>query len=219
MLHHIQRSILDQLASKESGRYSEINTNQLDGNTFIYHVRQLIASKYIIRNDNGTYSLTQKGKVYIVHRYEDRQKEAHSVFLIALKDDSGNYLLRRRLVQPHLNFSGFVHGEPKDDETIVEAAKKRLYDKTGLRADLRIFNSGLVKIYSKRQLESFSHCIVVTADTPSGTLVHGDKTGENFWQPAQKIDPETTLPSTMHIIDMIERDDQSFFELSYSLDR
>jgi len=217
MLHHIQRSILDKLASKESARYSEINAGRIDGNTFTYHLRQLITARYIIRNDEGLYKLTQKGVAYIVRRYEDPQKETHSVFLIVIKDTSGKYLLRRRLVQPHLNFSGFVHGEPKDHEPLLETAKTRLLSKTGLRAELEVHSSGLVRFYDARQLQSFSHCIIIVANSPEGDLVKNDEAGENFWLSLAEIKAEKTLPSTSYILNMLENNDTSFFDISYDL--
>lgn len=219
MLHHIQRSILDQLASKSSARYSEINAHHTDGNTFTYHVRRLMAAKYVTKADDGTYQLTQKGKTYIVHRYEDPQTSAHSVFLIVARDGAGNYLLRQRLVQPHLDFYGFVHGEPKENEPILETASKRFYDKTGLRAHMQVFSSGLIRIYEREQLESFSHCVVIAAEVQHGSLKPGDATGENVWSALSKFDSLRLLPSTRPIIDAVHRNDQSFFDSTYTLNQ
>lgn len=216
-MHHIQRSILDQLASFESARYSQINSSHLDGNIFIYHLRQLIAANYICKNSDGSYSLTQKGKTYIVNRFENPQLQAHSVLLLVIKDQHQGYLMRRRMVQPHLDYVGFVHGEPQADETIITTVKKRLHTKTNLNAkSIEIFSSGLVKMTSQA-LESYSNCIVITIEPEKGKLLTEDLTGQNYWLKRSELSNFKLLPSTLAILERIDKDDRSFFELSYQL--
>ena len=160
MLHHIQKHILNTLARTDCARYSELKPIELDGNTFTYHLKRLIFDDYVLRNDDNNYELTQRGKTYIVHRYEDPTLQAHSIFLIVLKIGD-KWLLRRRLVQPHLHSVGFVHGEPRHDEPVTQTAKQRLQEKTGIVADLTICGSALISISNGSELVSYSHAVLL----------------------------------------------------------
>lgn len=213
MLHHIQKTILDTLATAERLRYSEIKPDELDGNVFGYHLKQLLADKMIVKNNAGDYSLAAAGREYIVHRYESRAESAHSIFLVVIKSGE-NYLLRERLVQPHLGATGFLHGEPRADEPIVETAKKRLFAKTGIIADLHVRASGFISISENGELQSYSHAVVLYGEADSTLAITADTTGRNFF--AHIDETENLLPSCMNIIELLERNDP-WFELHYTL--
>lgn len=217
MLHHIQKSILDILATTESSRYSDLKPNDMDGNIFSYHLKQLIGGHYVIKNDDGSYRLTIKGKEYIVHRYEDTLTQAHSIFLIALRRGD-DWLMRERLVQPLLGMSGFIHGEPIADTPLLETAMWRLQDKTGLSVPLSVHSSGLIRISRSGTLESFSHAIILTGQTQEDISVTDDKTGRNYWLPTSNLQDTSILPSCMAIVNLLDSKDTVPFELSYQLD-
>src|SRR6476646_2791634 len=114
MLHHIQKSVIDVLASKDPAHYSDLKPADMDGNQFTYHLKQLLSDKLVQKNDDGTYSLTQKGRKYLVHRFEDPVESAHTVFLVVIRH-ADKVLLRERKVQPLQGYVGFIHGEPSSD--------------------------------------------------------------------------------------------------------
>lgn len=216
MLHHIQKAILNSLATHESLRYSELKPDDLDGNVFGYHLKQLIADTYVTKTDDGDYSLTLLGCNYIVHRYEDPLAQAHSIFLIIVRHGD-SWLMRKRLVQPLLGMAGFVHGEPTAGVSVIEAAQQRLKDKTGLAVGLQIHSSGLITIRKNNIIESYSHVIILTGTTSDEVSIEGDATGEQFWCTNQDVHArqDEFLPSCLAIMQRVETGDTSFFELSY----
>lgn len=216
MLHHIQKAILNNLATVESLRYSELKPDELDGNVFGYHLKQLIADKYVAKTDDGDYSLTLLGRNYIVHRYEDPLAQAHTIFLIVIRRGD-SWLMRRRLVQPLLGMSGFVHGEPQAGTRTIETARERLKDKTGLDVDLQIYSGGLITIRKNNQIESYSHAIILSGTTTDDVSIGSDATGEQFWSTIQDVEAhqDEFLPSCLAIMQRIEAGDMSYFELSY----
>jgi hypothetical protein len=216
MLHHIQRSTLDRLATAQTLRYGELKPQSLDGNVFGYHLKALLRDKYIIRLGTGDYSLTQKGKDYIVHRYENPLLQAHSIFLIALRRGD-EWLMRERLVQPLIGMTGFIHGEPLAGETAVETAMQRLTEKTGIVAELRVHSSGLIRIADGDNMESFSHALVLIGETDAELQITEDTTGRNFWLPTSALRGGSVLPSSADIADRIITGDTSPFDLSYTL--
>ena len=212
-MHHIQRTILDTLATRDSLRYSEIKPDELDGNVFGYHLKSVMTDHYVEKTNDGLYKLTAKGRDYIVHRYEDSSRSAHSIFLIVIKNGS-EYLLRRRRVQPLIDYSGFIHGEPEPETSVTEAAMKRLFDKTGLAVDLNICGSTLITQNVGGELHSYSHAIVLYGETSTSHITPSDESGEFFWGSLHEV--KNILPSCHDILSMIESGD-NWLEKSYDI--
>lgn len=216
MLHHIQKSIMDQLATSEMKRYGQLKPAELDGNVFGYHLKALMIEKYITKNELGDYALTQKGKDYIVHRYENPLTQAHSIFLIALRRGD-TWLMRERLVQPLIGMAGFIHGEPVAGESIEATAEQRLVEKTGITTTLHVHSSGLIAITRGHQLESYSHAVILVGETSDDIHISEDATGRNFWQPAAELSAAENLPSYSDIVARVTTHDTTPFDLRYTL--
>lgn len=215
MRHITQKNILNKLAQTEVARYSEIKPEQIDGNVFIYHLKQLLSDELVIKNQDGTYQLSETGRNYIIHRYDDPLESAHSIFLIVIRNND-KYLMRERKIQPMLGYSGFVHGEPKPGKTVLETAAKRLADKTGLSCDLSVVASGLIELNLEGELQSFSHAIVLYGETDRHDIKSGDETGRNYWIDKNEIDATDFIPSTQDILDVIDQN-KPWFELRYNI--
>jgi hypothetical protein len=216
MIHHIQRAILDRLATTNSARYGEIKPAELDGNSFTYHMKQLISDHYVSKNEDGSYALAPKGKDYIVHRYDGPALQAHTIFLIAIRRGD-EWLMRERLVQPLLGMSGFIHGEPVATELLIETATKRLQEKTGLNVPLSIHSSGLIRILRDDTIESFSHAIILTGETDQDINIVDDQTGRNYWVQTSDLRKSNVLPSCTDIIDLLSQDSAHPFEFIYHI--
>lgn len=215
MLHHIRRSILDELATAETKRYGQLKPDDLDGNVFTYHLKGLIADKLVQKTEAGDYSLTQSGRDYVVHRYETPALSAHSIFLIVIRRQS-EFLLRKRDVQPLIGFTGFVHGEPEAGVDIIESAKRRLSNKTGIDGvELSVAGSALITQYRGGELQSFSHAAILYGETDQDLTVTSDNTGRNFWGALDAT--EQLLPSCHDIVEMLESG-QHWLERTYQLD-
>lgn len=215
MLHHIQKSILDKLATAQTRRYGELKPAELDGNVFGYHLKALLSDKYLSKSPAGDYTLTQKGQDYIVHRYENPLLQAHSIFLIVLRRGD-SYLMRERLVQPLLGMSGFIHGEPVAHEHVEQTAERRLADKTGLQVTLRVHSSGLIAITCEGTLASYSHAIILVGETDNDITITGDVTGRNTWLPKSALTGPKLLPSCIDIVERIAAHDTTPFDLHYT---
>mgnify|MGYP000906848420 CR=1 FL=1 len=217
MLHHIQKTVIDTLASRKSARYGELKPSDMDGNQFTYHLKQLVIDKYVAQNEDGTYSLTKKGQGYLVRRYEDPEESAHTIFLIIIRHGD-KLLLRRRRVQPALGKVGFVHGEPLASEPLDQTVNARVKLKTGLDvSNISVVGSGLIRMYDGDQVESFSHAIIITADAPTDILsVTQDQTGENFWINENEVDMvDNIIPSCLDILELIKTQPAIWFDKTY----
>ena len=214
MRHHIQCAVLDILSRSESLRYSEIKPIDLDGNVFGYHLKLLVQDNLIEKRTDGAYQLTATGKDYIVHRYEDPLLRAHSILLIVIRRGD-SWLMRRRLIQPHLGLTGFVHGEPRSNETIITSSQRRLVEKTGLSTPLHLHCGGIITLKNPHSdiAESYSHTIVLTGTTENDFTIESDTTGEQSWHTTDEIiaSPDKFLPSCLDLITRIQANDTSFF--------
>ncbi|HET8884347.1 MAG TPA: hypothetical protein VFM68_02655 [Candidatus Saccharimonadales bacterium] len=212
MIHHIQRTILDALATSHSLRFGELKPNDLDGNIFTYHLKQLVTDKYVAKQNDGSYTLLPRGKEYIVHRYENPLLQAHSIFLTAVRRGD-EWLMRERLVQPLIGMAGFIHGEPIAGEPVLQTATRRLKEKTGLDIPLSYHSSGLICISKDNTIESYSHALLLTGTTEQGMLITNDATGRNFW--SSDLDASDVLPSCRDLATKIITDDMTPFDLAY----
>lgn len=58
--HHIQRSILGALMTREFARFRDLKPENVDTNLFSYHLKLLQRDKYVRKTDSG-YTLAEKG--------------------------------------------------------------------------------------------------------------------------------------------------------------
>ncbi len=216
--HHIQRKILHALVKTDTARFTDIRPKNLDTNIVTYHLKQLIKQGYVKKNPDGRYCLTNKGKVIgttIMMSKEDALFEAHTVLLMALQNQKGQWHLRKRLAQPMFGWSGFVHGEPIAGQPIKETAQKIFQDKTGLTATFAPRGSGYVTFMDGDSHQSFIHFTLMYSKDYTGKLKNKVGNGENYWYSGDFLDKKM-LPSMKPMIDALQKDENhSFLELTY----
>lgn len=218
MIHNIQQRVINVLASKDPARYADLKPPSMDGNQFTYHLKQLLVDKMVFKNDDGTYSLTQKGRTYLVHRFESPDKAAHTIFLVVIRHGD-KVLLRERKVQPMQGYAGFVHGEPSSDKPLEESIRERILAKTGLVIDnYKVHGSGLIRIMKDGQVQSFSHAIIVETTSATDELpIAEDETGKNFWMSDSDPEPMKNLPSNGDILVYLNDLAQEWFDWTYEM--
>jgi len=216
MRHVTQKQILDLLARADTKRYSQLKPTDIDGNVFGYHLKQLITDSLVKKLEDGSYSLTEAGRSYIINRFEEPLEAAHSIFLLVIKHQE-KYLVRRRTVQPTIGLSGFIHGEPKLGYSLAESARRRLLDKAGIDCpDMSVACSGLITIWRDSELESYSHAIILTGTADQEALTPGDDTGINYWADRNEFGQPNFIPSCSDLLEVLENK-LDWFELNYNL--
>lgn len=219
MLHHIQKGIIDVLAGIDPAKYSDLKPTSMDGNQFTYHLKQLLVEKFVQKNEDSTYSLTQKGRSYLVTRFENPDEMAHTIFLVVIRH-SNKLLLRERKIQPLLGYVGFVHGEPVAGQSLGDAVYERIHAKTGISLDAyTVHGGGLIRMIKDGQTQSFSHAIIVECSFDSEDIpILEDQTGKNYWLHEDELSSLNKLiPSTNAILDYAANSNQRWFDLSYEI--
>lgn len=201
----------------ESQRYAALQPPDIGSNLFSYHLKALKESGYVIRTGFGTYGLSAAGKRYAdglsLQDLKPRVQPKIVIFL-ACRDRLGRWLLMKRRIQPLLDQIGFPYGKLHLGETIAEAAKRELAEKTGLDGELTHRGDGYLTIREdgKAVSEVFFHLFYGIA--PTGYLKSEHKAGEVFWG---GLDTDFTQPPYMASMpDLIEAlestpPDQRFF--------
>jgi hypothetical protein len=138
-MHRLQQHILQQLIMNPRLRYAAIKPHEVEGNLFMYHLKQLIKEGLVEKDADGWYQLTTAGKLYsdrLSLKSLTPRLQARIVTLMAVEDGQGHWLFYRRKRQPLFNLVGFPYGKIHLGESVQQAAQRELKEKTGLEAEL-----------------------------------------------------------------------------------
>jgi len=219
-MHWIQKHILSQLIYQSSCRYADLKPDEVEGNLFMYHLRQLIKAKYVTKNADGRYELTPAGRAYADTLSLESMKpriQPRIVTLIVCRNSVGEWLFLRRKRQPLLGMAGFPYGKIHLGETIAEAAARELSEKAGLTCRLEHRGDGYVTITEGGHRSSEIMFHLFYGAYPEGELKTNKPAGKVFWAPESAID-DTYMPSVKDLLRLLRANDQRFFtELTYDL--
>jgi ADP-ribose pyrophosphatase YjhB (NUDIX family) len=226
-MHDLQQHILKQLILNQSLRYAQLKPAEVEGNLFMYHLKQVTKAGYVEKQPDGSYTLSPAGQDYAERMSLTLMKprfQPRVVTLIFCQDTAGRYLLYRRKRQPLIGMVGFPYGKVHLGESIQEAAERELLDKTGMTARLIHRGDGYVTIYDGDHPISqiLFHLFVgdqLTGKTQTRPLAGVGSIGEAFWARVEDIAPSKLIPSVPDIIRevSIQSEERFFVELSYRL--
>ncbi|HEX4662603.1 MAG TPA: NUDIX hydrolase [Candidatus Saccharimonadales bacterium] len=151
IVHHIQRQIIEKLTYAPSLKFSQLKPAGLESNIFTYHLRQLITQKLVEKTDDG-YTLAPAGLTYVDSLSFTNlkpRKQPKLVTVIALQNETGQWLLAQRKIQPFIGRFMLINGKQHFGEAPEIHAERELQEKTGLQipltrrglADIQITNS------------------------------------------------------------------------------
>ena len=215
--HHIQKHIIATLVEHKSARYADIKPAQIEGNVFTYHLKYLLSQKLIQKNLHGRYELTDTGKLLGINasvRQKDVLRQAHAILLLGVCEGS-SWLLRKRLVQPLYGKVGFIHGEPRPEERITDAARRILQSRTGLTGDATVKGAGFVGICEGEKLVTYVNFTYVSMTHIQGDLIAQDKHGENAWYQNPDFAAPIIIPSMSDIVSAAKGGDTFFIDTKY----
>jgi len=219
--HHLQKKILHTLVLHERARFADLKPHDMDSNMFTYHLQQLMKQQYVAKDEDGWYELTPSGKaegVNITLPATTKWQQAHAILLLAVRDQSGAWLLRRRLAQPTYGLSGFIHGEPVASEAATETAAAILERRTGVAASFTPAGSGYIRIFQNGALESFTAFTLLAATIEQQEVKAQDETGENFWYEGSDFTAVDMLPSMANLVEQLESASGHFYaDLRYDI--
>lgn len=191
-LHPAHVAILHVLLFRPDARFAELQkASELSSDHFNFYLKQLLDEKFVAKNDDGAYQLTQKGKEF-ANRFDTDERKVErqpkvAVCLMIRRDD-GKQLVQQRLKQPFYGYWGRPTGKIRWGETILESAARELMEETGLEADLTFEEVYHKMDYNKDTNEMLEDKIFFTiaCDNPRGELIEEFEGGRNAWMTTEE---------------------------------
>lgn len=218
-MHRLQQHILDRLIRHENQRYADLKPDEVEGNLFMYHLKQLTSNGQVVKRADGLYELTAEGKRLIggmsLETFTPRA-QPKIVTLVVCRNEAGQYLFYRRRRQPLLGMAGFPYGKIHLGESIADAAVRELFEKTGLAADLEHKGDGYITIYQDDEPVSQIMFHLFYGENPVGELLPDSTSGKAYWGTLSDVD-KTFMPSVIDLLQLLKDNlsDRFFAELVY----
>lgn len=219
-MHRLQQHILGRLIRHETQRYADLKPHEVEGNLFMYHLRQLMKAGWVGKREDGLYELTADGQHYadtLSLKTFSPRVQPRLVTLMVCRDADGRYLFFRRRRQPLLGMAGFPYGKIHLGESIGDAAARELREKTGLAAELTHRGDGYVTIYHDEQLISQILFHLFYGENPTGKLLPDTTAGKPFWASESEIN-DGFMPSVRDLLTLLGETppgERFFTELTY----
>lgn len=188
-LHKTQIGILKKLLFAKALRYSELKPfKRLENNKLDFHLDQLIKVKFISKTKDG-YSLTSSGKEYSNRIDTDTNnvplQAKLSVFVCCIRQLKGKnqYLIYTRLKQPFYGCQGFLSGKIMYGETVIQTAKRELFEETKLSGDPKIVGLKHFRVHEEKSgnLVEDKFMFLCVVRNPKGNLRRKNKEANFEW--------------------------------------
>ena len=219
--HHIQKSIVYDLAFAESLRFSDLKPDELENKAFTYHLKKVISAGLVEKLPDGTYTLTPegrrvgKGALKKQSRMIDR---AYSLLLMAVRRKSdGAWLLYKRQTQPLLGLTGFMQAQPVAEADARDTAQKTCLEQTGIETEFTVQGHGYLRVYRQQSLESFIHFTLLIAETDQTELPETAESAGYFFAETPNFESPDMLPNMRILHKMCEAAPGSFVEATFEL--
>ena len=220
-MHWIQNYVLQQLILSPDRRYADLKPANVEGNLFMYHLRQLMKEKLVQKRADGRYELTSTGQEYAdrlsLQTFKPRL-QPRIVTLIVGQNPQGQWLLYRRKRQPLIGQVGFPYGKLHQGESVQQAAERELQEKTGLTGRLEHRGDGYITITEGDSIVSQVMFHLFYSEHLSGVPTADSKIGEAFWGDPAETPSNKLIKSVPDLIKLLQQNPHSrfFAELSYN---
>jgi 8-oxo-dGTP pyrophosphatase MutT (NUDIX family) len=218
-MHRLQQHILQQLIMNQQLRYADIKPREVEGNLFMYHLRQLMKDGLVEKTATGRYQLTARGKLYsdrLSLKSLTPRVQPRIVTLMAVEGSDGRWLWYRRKRQPLIHRIGFPYGKIHIGESVQQAAARELKEKTGLEAELQHRGDGYATTYEGSEPVSEILFHLFYGSNPRGQLLERSTIGEPFWAHPEDLEADSVMSNALDLLQLTQSyDGKRFFaELS-----
>lgn len=204
--HHIQRDIYDRLVHASQLRYSQLKPDNVEANSFMYHLKELIKIGLVEKTDSKQYRLSSDGQA-LASRFSVKEKRMRlmptTISIIYLTAPDGQVLLYERMRQPFIGALEFPSGKIHHGQSLHEAANREMLEKTGYK-DIDLDLRGSISITSGEEdgIASYSVIGFVWMGSVTEKLVHEDVGGRAYWADLSDQDFDEFIPGTRQVVEV-----------------
>ncbi|MFC1649415.1 NUDIX domain-containing protein [Patescibacteria group bacterium] len=186
-IHEYQISILRELLFKPNARFRDLKKVDIPNDHFTFHLKQLVKNDLVIRSEIG-YSLSDKGKEFANRMdteelvLERQAKLAIALHPVRKRGGKTEHLVHRRLKEPFYGWYGSQSGKIRWGETPLVAAKRELFEETGLAGKFTL--KAIIHYHHVHRDGRFledKYFWVYKVDNTKGKLKKVIEEGENIW--------------------------------------
>lgn len=213
-MHWIQKDILKKLSTAEKLRYKDLIPENVEGNLFMYHLKQLINEKYV-EKENQFYKLSKQGKSYVGGLSLSTGKPTkfpRLLTLIFFQNKNGEILLYKWRRQPYLGHVSLPFNRIKYGESVFKTAEETLKYKTNLKGRLDYAGDAYVIVKKEDLVTTHYLAHIFILKNPKGELFADGLTGEPFWGKVDDYFGSDLVYGTKEIIKIIKNKKSPFFE-------
>ena len=201
-MHYIQKDIIQSLAINSPQRFSQLQPSHIPNNTFSYHLKRLLELGYVKPDTALGYVATRKALKTIQYSTEKTKRPIAPavITMIYVTNDLGEVLVLNRRKYPFIDYFGLPSGLMHTGEAIEHAAKRELFEKTGIKATKDLTYSGVLDFqYLEQDSEDiFVHAVAFVYTYDYGNLplpIRANDYGALSWSglTREKILPEVHM--------------------------
>lgn len=211
-LSPVQNHIISQLKNADTKRFTDLRPEGIENDRYNYHLRFLIKKGLITKTPHG-YSLTSTGERYVAdvfHTSDQAQRlfKINVITIVSRRTEQGIEILNQeRHSQPSYGKIGVMGGTILKGEPLLDGARRKLQNETGLQAEFRLVGHERRLRYRNDELFSDVLFPICYADESSGTLTDTEY-GHNFWVPIDQAilheqDPHDSIVSIKTTLEAI----------------
>lgn len=211
-LHYYQIELIRKLILKPKIRFNDLLIEGLGSEHMNYHLKKLVEMGMVIKHE-GKYTLTDSGKDYSNllddEKWTLEKQPKTSIIIRGIRENKKGeieYLLNKRLRHPYFGKVGRITGKVRFGETLEDAARRELFEETGLTAK----HFKLEEIYRKMRkrtdrswVQDVIFYIFFVTDF-SGKLIRKTSFQENFW-----VSKSTLLKKKLDVYDDLDLNDNT----------
>lgn len=184
-LSSIQNHIISRLKNADTLRFRDMRPEDVPQDLYNYHLKMLMTKQLVGKTAEG-YSLTHEGRRFVADAYHTSD-QANRLFKInvitivsRIHEGKIEILNQRRHSQPSFGKVGVMGGTIVKGEPLLEGARRKLENETGLRAEFRQVGQERRMRYVQGELFSDVLFPICYASLETGEL-HDTEYGHNFW--------------------------------------
>lgn len=221
-LHYIEKDIILSLAGGATLRFSQLQPKEIPNNVFSYHLKKLVELGYVEHSKDGYYA-TRKGlKSVLYSGSKIKQKAAPPLIsIVYVTNDDGKVLLLKRRNKPFAGWFGLPSGLIHQGESLDAAAKRELFEKTGIVSDKNLEFVGVLdfRYLNKESNDLFVHAVAfvykykcICQNENDVILDKESKYGELDWSGLTR---EKILPEVRTITEMVNKNSPSIKSVNF----